>query len=89
MTEAVATVKEKKTGYLKASKTYIPKKTLSRYVRNTPKKVIETKLGRKSVFPPDHEAQLVIYFIRIEKRLCGWKSCNIRPLSFNLQYEMG
>lgn len=64
MAQAVAAVRKKEMGYLKASTTYnVPKRTLIRYVKDPRpiNEVINIKLGRKPVLPPELERSLVAY----------------------------
>lgn len=88
MVQAVAAIKEKKMGYLKASKTYnVPRSTLENYVKHKSKDVqalLETKLGRKSVLGEDLEKELVKYCKVMEERFFGLKIRDIRQLAFQL-----
>lgn len=88
MVQAVAAIKEKKMGYLKASKTYnVPRSTLEDYVKHKTKDIqalLETKLGRKSVLGNDLETQLVKYCEVMEERFFGLKIQDIKQLAFQL-----
>lgn len=65
MTMAILAVREKKMGYLKASKTYgVPKTTQIRLAQQSKKplqEVTNMKLGRKVTLPPVLENDLVDY----------------------------
>ena len=88
MKEAVAAVKEKKMGYLKASKFYnVPRSTLENYVNHKSKSVedlLSTKLGRKSTLGDQMESELVEYCKLMDQRYFGLKLRDVRQLAFQL-----
>jgi hypothetical protein len=85
---AVAAVKEKKMGYLKAAKTFgVPKSTLENYVNDKTKDVDElcnTRMGRKCVLGEDLEKDLVKYCKKMEETFYGVTVRDIKQLAFQL-----
>lgn len=88
MEQAVAAVKEKKMGFLKASKTFnVPRSTLENYVNSKQKNVdelINTRLGRKCVLGDDAEKELVQYCKMMEERFYGVTVRDVKQLAFQL-----
>jgi hypothetical protein len=75
MDGAVEAVLWKEMGYLEAAIHFcVPQTILERYVkqrRESDNEDITTKLGRKSIFPPDFESDLVRHCLLIEERFLG------------------
>jgi transposase len=88
MHEAVEAVIRKEMGYLKASKHFaVPQTTLERYVkrrRESGTGECKTQLGRKPVFPPNLEAELVQHCLLMEERFFGITRADLRRLAYRL-----
>lgn len=88
MTLAITAVREKKMGYLKASKIYqVPRTTLFRLSQNTivpAEKAATTRLGRKCILGENLEQELVDYVLRMEAKFYGLTMKDLRRLAFQL-----
>lgn len=88
MKKAVTAVREKKMGFLKASKSFnVPKSTLEDYVKNKEKDVEELckiPLGRRCVLGAELEEELVLYCQRMEERFFGVTERDLKQLAFQL-----
>lgn len=88
MSNAVDAVREKKMGYLKASKHFnVPRSTLFRLVgkKDTPtEKLVYTKIGRKPVFDEKFESMLVDYALTMESKFYGLTQQDLRKLAYQL-----
>jgi len=86
MTKAIEAVKEKKMGWLSASKHFnVPQATLRRYYHNVP-----ANLGRfKPTFNPEMEKELVNHILEFEGRLFGFNTTEIRKLAYEFAEKMG
>jgi hypothetical protein len=90
MNEAVLAVIRKEMGYFKDSKYFgVPQTTLERYIKqrrlsSSEKDYPTTKLGRKPVFPPNLEADLVQHCLLMEERFFGVKRADLRRLAYRL-----
>ncbi|XP_063216887.1 uncharacterized protein LOC134527855 isoform X1 [Bacillus rossius redtenbacheri] len=88
MAKAICAVREKKMGYLKASKVFqVPRATLFRLANNKvldTKKAASTKLGRKPLFTPELEEELVKYLVEMEAMFYGLTSKDVCILAFQL-----
>src|SRR5258705_8314307 len=89
MEMAIAAVRTKKMGFLKASKYYsVPRSTLFRLatgeVETSPAVRARIPLGRKPVFNASMEAELVKYVLEMEARYFGLTRGDIRSLAFQL-----
>ncbi|XP_055903963.1 tigger transposable element-derived protein 6-like [Eupeodes corollae] len=88
MIKAISAYKDKKMGFLKASKEFnVPKTTLRRLVAEDNKpldKVVSAKLGRKPIFPLELEESLVDYTLQMEGKLFGLTRNDIKSLAFQL-----
>ena len=75
MTQAIAAVRTKEMGFLKAARTFeMPRTTLFRLVNArdlSPTTVAKTKLGRKTVLPAEIEELLVRYCLEMDCRYFG------------------
>lgn len=88
MKEAIAAIKEKRMGYLKASKLFnVPKTTLRRLLGKTDQpleEAVSSKLGRKPILLPELEGHLVEYILTMEAKYFGLTRNDIRSLAFQL-----
>ena len=88
MNRAVEAVVSKEMGYLKAARYFcVPQTTLERYVkqrRESGSEEVTTKLGRKPVFPPDLESDLVRHCLLMEERFFGVTRADLRRLAYRL-----
>lgn len=88
MSMAITAVREKKMGYLKASKEFqVPRSSLFRLVNNKEqdsKVAASTILGRKPVFSKELEQELVNYLIQMEAMFYGLTRKDICALAFQL-----
>lgn len=86
--DSIKAVREKKMGFLKASKTYcVPKTTLIRLLKIKHKSLSDVtnhKLGRKSTLPSELENELADYILEIEKSGFGLTLRDIRSLAYQL-----
>ncbi|KAJ4428886.1 hypothetical protein ANN_25879 [Periplaneta americana] len=74
MVNAIVAVREKRMGYLAASKRFnVPRSTLFDYVRSNsePTKAVKSKLGRKPILPASLEEKLVDYVLMMERKYFG------------------
>lgn len=88
MIQAIAAVKNKKMGFLKASKHFqVPRSTLENYVNHKSKDVeqlLSTKLGRKPALGAEIENELVEYCKIMDQRFYGLTIRDIRQVAFQL-----
>ncbi|KAJ4446411.1 hypothetical protein ANN_13107 [Periplaneta americana] len=89
MNRAVEAVVRKEMGYLKAARYFcVPQTTLERYVKqrreSENEEEISTKLGRKPVFPPDLESDLVSHCLLMEERFFGVTRTDLKRLAYSL-----
>lgn len=88
MKSAVAAVREKKMGYLKAAKLFkVPRTTLFRLVGETDtptEKLVSKKIGRKPVFDENFESMLVDYALEMESQFYGLTQQDLRKLAYQL-----
>lgn len=87
MKKAVLCCRNGLMGFEKASKMYnVPKTTLVRYVRSTkhPSEVVETKMGRSTILPPQLEKALADHCIEMERRYFGLTRTDVRTLAYYL-----
>lgn len=91
MKAAIQAIREKKMGFLRASKTFnVPKTTLRRLVADKDKPLdvlTSAKLGRKPVLPPELEDSLVDYVLIMEAKFFGLTRRDIRTLAFQLAVQ--
>jgi hypothetical protein len=81
MIKAIKAVRNKEMGYLAAAKQYnVPRSTLCDYVRSNwdPFQATQSKLGRKSIIPPDLEEKLVEYLLLSEREHFGCPREDVR-----------
>ncbi|KAJ4448712.1 hypothetical protein ANN_00103 [Periplaneta americana] len=74
MVNAIVAVREKRMGYLPASKRFnVPRSTLFDYVRSNsePTNAVKSKLGRKPILPASLEEKLVDYVLMMERKYLG------------------
>ncbi|CAH1954362.1 unnamed protein product [Acanthoscelides obtectus] len=80
MARATKAVREKTTGYLRASRSFnVPRTALFRLSRDgtvTPDNAAVTKLGRKCILNSKLEKELVDYILAIESKFYGLTSQN-------------
>lgn len=86
MKAAVTAVREKKLGYLKASKQFnVPRSTLFRFVNEKETSIedlLNKKIGRKPVFNEKFENELVEYALKMENTLYGLTKTDMRRIAF-------
>lgn len=88
MEEAITAVREKRMGFLKAAKFFdVPRTTLFRLASKsdvTPPVAAKTKLGRKTILPPDIERDLVDYCLMMEQKFFGLTRSDVRNMAYQL-----
>lgn len=87
MQQAITAIKEKKMGFLKASKEFqVPKTTLRRHVLNQNKVAKDGKihLGRTTDLPEILENQLVKHIFQMEARFFGLTIKHLKQLAFQI-----
>ncbi|XP_067642531.1 uncharacterized protein [Eurosta solidaginis] len=88
MKKAITAVRSNTCGYLKAAKLHnVPKSTLIRLVLKEDseiEEVVNTKLGRKPVFPEHFEKMLVDYVLTMESKLFGLSRMDVKYLAYQL-----
>lgn len=85
MKKAVECVKEKKWGYLRASKHFdVPRTTLFRLCQKKDAISVKPRLGRKTILPDYLEKALVEYCLVMEKKLFGLTRTDLRNMAFLL-----
>ena len=92
MIRAVTAVRNKEMGLNKAEKLFnVPKTSLRRYVKmdKPAEEAIRTTLGRKPVFSPAMEAELVDYLVMMENKYFGLTRQDVKMLAFQLAKRNG
>lgn len=88
MAKAICAIREKKMGYLKASKMFqVPRASLFRLANSKEldaKKAASTNLGRKPLFTPELEQELVKYLVEMEAMFFGLTRKDVCALAFQL-----
>lgn len=87
MINAIIAVREKRMGYLAASKRFnVPRSTLFDYVRSNsePTEAVKSKLGRKPILPDELEEKLVEYLLMMEKKYFGCTRNDVKRLAYQL-----
>lgn len=88
MAKAIAAVREKKMGYLKASKEFkVPRATLFRLANKQEKDskvAASTNLGRKPIFSKEIEDELQNYLIKMEAMFYGLTKRDVCSLAYQL-----
>lgn len=88
MAKAIEAVREKKMGYLKASKEFrVPRATLFRLANSTETNAstaASTILGRKPVFPKELEDELQKYLVEMEAMFYGLTKRDVCSLAYQL-----
>lgn len=85
MKKAILCCRKGEMGFQKASKLYkVPKTTLVRYVRieKLPSEVVETKMGRSSILPPQLEESLAKHCEDMERKYFGLTRTDVRSMAF-------
>ncbi|PSN56006.1 hypothetical protein C0J52_13718 [Blattella germanica] len=92
MSKAISDVRNKKMGYLKASKLYnVPHTTLRRLIKSKLplKDAVSQKLGRKVVLGSKLEEELVSYLLVMEKQFFGLTRKDVRQMAYQLAAQNG
>lgn len=86
MAKAIESIKEKKMGWLKASRTFnVPQATLRRHFEKVP-----ANLGRfKPTFEAEIEQQLVQHILHFEERFFGFNTTDVRKLAYQFARKAG
>ena len=65
----------------------VPRGTLERYVKDTPRsteELVNLHLGRRTAVPSERENNLVAYCIIMDQRYCGLRHQDIKHMAFQL-----